>query len=180
MTGGQGRVCRVCGAALPPRHTAYCSTECARAGANHLQRVKERKPRPISPIYRERACMDCGKVMLMHIKSKRCPDCQREATLATGRIYRQRMRRGLTRQIGSVDTCLRCGEPYTVAGGQQKYCKDCAAAAWRENDRAASRASARERLSSLEYRAARNAKRREEYHAKRAERAVSAVKDKQD
>lgn len=119
--------------------------------------------RPASPVYTERACQDCGKVILLHIRSKRCPECQLAATRSTDREHKRRMRQGLSRQIGSVDLCQRCGQPYTVNGGLQRYCPACAAQAIADNDRAVSRDLARRRLSDAAYREARNARRRELY-----------------
>lgn len=84
-------------------------------------------------------CPDCGREVYAHIKCKRCPECQREANRRHDQEARQRKRAGKTREIGSIDLCQRCGKPYEVEGGMQRYCKDCAPVAWAENDRAASR-----------------------------------------
>lgn len=126
-----------------------------------MHRVKVRKERPKSPVYTERACQDCGIVMLLHIKSKRCPDCQRKANLTADRECKRREYRGQTRKIGSIDLCQHCGKPYTVNGGLQRYCKSCASWIWKDNDRETSRQVAAEKLSDADYRAARNAKRRD-------------------
>lgn len=82
--------------------------------------------------YRERVCADCGEVFWGYPKSKRCPSCQREADLASKREYQKR---GPMRSLGSVDHCAKCGEEYIVMSGLQRYCKDCAEAATRENIR---------------------------------------------
>lgn len=121
---------------------------------------KIKKTRAPSPVYTERACKDCGRILLLHIKSTRCPVCQRAAKLAADRACKQRQRQGLTRRIGSVDLCQSCGQPYTVSGGLQRYCKACAAQAVADNDRATSRDLARRKLSDAAYRDARNANRR--------------------
>lgn len=154
-------VCKICGAPLQGKRRSYCSDACARDGANIMHRVKVRKERPKSPVYTERACRDCGVVMLLHIASKRCPDCQREANLAAGRECQRRRRKEQTRKIGSTDLCQNCGNPYTVNSGLQRYCKACAGWIWKENDRETSRQVAAEKLSDTEYRDARNAKRRD-------------------
>lgn len=113
-----------------------------------------------SSVYRQCACMDCGKIVRMHIKSKRCPDCQRLANQAADRASKRRAYRGEARSLGSTDSCARCGQPYTVTCGRQRYCPDCAQSAWRENDRKASRDLARERLQDPAYRAEHYARRR--------------------
>lgn len=154
-------VCKICGAPLQGKRRSYCSDACARDGANIMQRVKVRKERPKCPVYTERACQDCGVVMLLHIKSKRCPDCQREANLAADRECKRRQYRGQTRKIGSIDLCQNCGNPYTVNGGLQRYCKACAEWIYKKHDRETSRQVAAEKLSDAEYRDARNAKRRD-------------------
>lgn len=119
--------------------------------------------RPASPVYTERACQDCGRVVRMHIRSKRCPECQQAAKRASDRAHAQRRRQGLSRLIGSTDLCQRCGQPYTVTGGLQRYCRSCADLAIAGNDRAVSRDLARRKLSDAAYRDARNARRRERY-----------------
>lgn len=152
--------CKVCGAPLPPSRRVYCSDACAKAEARAARRVKVKKERPQSSVYTERACQDCGKVIMMHIKSKRCPECQREAVRRQDREHARKRNCGQARKIGSVDLCQNCGQPYVVNSGLQRYCKSCATWIWKENDREASRQAATEKLSDAGYRNARNAKRR--------------------
>lgn len=123
--------------------------------------MTERKPHPPSALYTERACIDCGTILLMHIKSKRCPQCQTAANLKSDRESKRRQYAGVSRKLGSTDLCQRCGQPYVVKSGLQRYCPACASIAAQENDRAKSRDLARERLKDPEYRDARNAKRRD-------------------
>lgn len=154
-------VCKICGAELPRRKRSYCSDACKREGLKLCQRVTERKPHPPSALYTERACIDCGTILLMHIKSKRCPQCQTAANLKSDRESKRRQYAGVSRKLGSTDLCQRCGQPYVVKSGLQRYCPACASIAAQENDRAKSRDLARERLKDPEYRDARNAKRRD-------------------
>lgn len=86
--------------------------------------------------YRERVCMDCGATFCGFPKSKRCPDCQRAVNLARKRDYNKR---GPVRGLGSVDSCEICGAEYVVESGRQRYCKDCAADAVRDEVRRAKR-----------------------------------------
>jgi len=154
-----GRRCVICGRPLPPRHTKYCSPDCARIGANNLAReVTSQRPHP-SPFHTI-TCPDCGREVTVPIKSKRCPACQAEADRRHDRECKQRQRLGKTRPIGSTDLCERCGKPYTVWSGLQKYCKECAPVAIAEADRAASVAWNREHYSSPEKRAEINAGKR--------------------
>lgn len=154
-----GRRCVICGKELPPRRTKYCSPDCARIGANNLAReVTSQRPHP-SPFHTI-TCPDCGREVTVPIKSKRCPACQAEADRRHDRECKQRQRLGKTRPIGSTDLCERCGKPYTVWSGLQKYCKACAPVAIAEADRAASVAWNREHYSSPEKRAEVNAGKR--------------------
>lgn len=132
------RLCIICGKALPPRRTRYCSPECAREGANRLAREVTSK-RPKSTPWRTIICPDCGREVRVHIKSKRCPECQAEADRRHNLECQQRRRLGKTRPIGSTDICQRCGKPYTVWSGLQKYCEECREEACREVDHAMSR-----------------------------------------
>lgn len=82
-----------------------------------------------------RICRQCGKEFTGGPRAWYCPECRekRKRQQKSKDNYKQRM--GLTRKIGSTDYCTRCGKPYTVTGGLQKYCPDCAAEAMQENDR---------------------------------------------
>lgn len=152
--------CKVCGAPLQGMRRCYCSAKCASQASLERRRVQIQKPRPLSPVYTERPCMDCGKVVRMHIKSKRCTACQRLANMAADRESKRRQTAGKTRKIGSLDICQRCGKEYTVTAGSQRYCPACAEAAWKENDREKAKAQMRENLKDEAYREQRNAKRR--------------------
>lgn len=90
-------------------------------------------------LYREKACIDCGLVVRMHIKSKRCSACQADADRRNDREHKQAKARGHTRLIGSMDICQKCGKPYKVEGGRQRYCKDCAPEAVLANVREAAK-----------------------------------------
>ena len=59
-------------------------------------------------------------------RSMRCPVCAAEAKSKALREYRERKRAGKARAVGSTDLCEVCGKPYTVAGGLQRMCEDCA------------------------------------------------------
>lgn len=131
--------CAVCGKTLPPRRSKYCSDNCARLGANALARAVTSQREHPAP-FRTIRCPDCGVEVTVPIKSIRCPACQREANRRHERECKARRRAGRAREIGSIDLCRRCGQPYTVASGTQKYCPVCAPIAVAETDRAASRA----------------------------------------
>lgn len=69
-------------------------------------------------------CRQCGADFTGGPRAWYCPTCRldrkRKRDLATKRD-------GPARPIGSTDICKRCGKEYTVNGGLQKYCPDCAA-----------------------------------------------------
>lgn len=85
-------------------------------------------------VYRDKACVDCGRVVRMHIKSKRCKACQEVADKIHNAEHRRAKTRGHTRAIGATSTCTVCGELYTVNSGMQKYCPACAPAATKAAD----------------------------------------------
>lgn len=152
--------CKICGEVLHPPRRIYCSDTCAKVAANLRKKVTERKQRDVSPMYYSRVCPDCGRTVLMHIKSKRCQDCQREADKIHDREYKRAKSAGHTRKIGDMYPCERCGQMYELASGKQRYCKACAETATRNNILALKRSEQRDKLSDPVYRAQRNASRR--------------------
>lgn len=70
-----------------------------------------------------KTCKECGRLFNGGPRAWYCPECRRERQLKTKREYNKR---GSVRKIGSTDICERCGEPYVVNAGRQKYCSDCA------------------------------------------------------
>lgn len=84
-------------------------------------------------VLRTRVCQMCGVEFEGYPRSKYCPDCQKIAKAEASRKSKQRKKSGTTRAIGSIDICQNCGQPYTVTGGLQKYCPDCAEKVTREN-----------------------------------------------
>ena len=88
---------------------------------------------------RERTCADCGKTFVGAPRQKRCPNCQAKVAAERNRAYK---RTGPIRPLGSIDTCQRCGRPYTVRSGVQRYCPECSPIANADNERAKKRAQA--------------------------------------
>jgi len=126
--------CVICGRPVPNGRYKYCSDRCANEAENARQRTAS-EGRERLGIYRQRVCQDCGITYVGHIKTKRCPDCQAAANRAASRRYRERKKAGKERAIGSISLCEACGKPYTVDGPLQRYCKECAPHAVRENVR---------------------------------------------
>lgn len=75
----------------------------------------------------------CGAEFEGYPRSKYCPVCQKIEKAEASRKSKQRKKSGTTRAIGSIDICQNCGQPYTVTGGLQKYCPDCAEKVTKEN-----------------------------------------------
>lgn len=118
----RAKKCKHCGTLFETdKQGAYLCPECALASrqASH---------------YRERVCIDCGKPFMGYPASRRCEVCAAERKRQVDREYKKR---GPARPIGSTDICQKCGKPYIVSGGAQKYCKDCAEEAVRDKVRAA-------------------------------------------
>lgn len=83
-------------------------------------------------IYDNRVCKQCGRTFSGGPRAWYCPDCRAERK----REQESRCKRyGSMRKLGSTDYCINCGKPYTVSGGLQKYCPDCAQKCVSEIDR---------------------------------------------
>lgn len=119
------RVCLKCGKEFNGRSDATLCRECADASIHSVIRV--------------RTCQRCGTDFDGYPNSKFCPDCAQIEKKEREKEYRERKKQGTVRKLGSTAKCDRCGKEYTVTGGLQKYCPDCAEEAIRENDRAKSR-----------------------------------------
>lgn len=132
--------CIICGHQLPQGRRKYCSDACAAEAAR--QRDRYGKPHDKPPPLRWAECCDCGAAYYGSIKSIRCPACQHAADAHADAEYRTRKAAGKSRTLGSIDLCVVCGEPYTVASGKQKYCPACRETA----TRAACRDQARTRM----------------------------------
>lgn len=93
-----------------------------------------------------RVCKNCGVTFIGGPRSSYCPNCRAERQKARAREYNQRQRAGKTRKLGSTDYCVRCGQPYVVTGGLQRYCPKCAPDAVQEVVNAHKREYAAERI----------------------------------
>ena len=79
--------------------------------------------------YHPRTCKSCGAHFLGGGRASYCPACRAERQKKQKAEYEARKRAGTVRRLGSIDHCAICGKPYTVEGGLQKYCPECAPAA---------------------------------------------------
>ena len=77
-------------------------------------------------IYNDKPCVDCGRVVRMHIKSKRCKACQAAANRRNNTDQKRAKAMGKTRTLGATDRCVACGKTYIINSGRQKYCNACA------------------------------------------------------
>ena len=93
-----------------------------------------------SSTLRQRTCRSCGAEFTGGPRAWYCPSCRVERTKAAARAYKARSKFGKARKIGSTDICQVCGKEYTVEGGNQRYCPDCAPEVIRKIDQAQSRA----------------------------------------
>lgn len=119
------RICKQCGKEFNGRPDSLLCRECADKSIHNVIRV--------------RTCQRCGTDFDGYPNSKFCPDCAVIRKKEIANEYRERRKKGTNRKLGSTAKCERCGNEYTVTGGLQKYCPDCAEEAIRENDRAKSR-----------------------------------------
>ena len=118
----RNKVCRTCGKPIPdaPADTTVCP-ECA---SKNMAAAR----------YKIRTCSDCGAAFMGYPKSKRCPECQRDADKRHNAEYRRRAREGRARVIGKIYKCEICGKEYMLTSGLQKYCPDCKDKATRARD----------------------------------------------
>lgn len=84
----------------------------------------------------DRVCRMCGRTFEGGPRAWYCPECRHKRQLERQAKYRAL---GTTRKIGEEYICERCGKPYILQGGLQKYCPICSKIAVREKDREASR-----------------------------------------
>ncbi len=84
----------------------------------------------------DRKCKQCGCIFSGGPRAWYCPECRNDRRAEYSRRAAERRRTGRTRQIGSTDVCVVCGRPYYVTCGLQKYCPDCAPAAYAKIDAA--------------------------------------------
>lgn len=142
------RRCAICGKLVPKGRSLYCSDDCAKqAERDHARERYTPKSATRPGLWRNKTCTDCGNVFYGHIRSTRCPECQAAHKRETDRQVRERKRAGTTRPLGSTTYCERCGNPYIVMSGFQRYCKACSPIALRENKNATTRKWNREHYS---------------------------------
>lgn len=73
----------------------------------------------------DRQCLTCKNAFKGGPRAYYCPTCRDDRSKQTKAAYRARKQAGNVREIGSHDICKRCGEEYTVEGGQQRFCPEC-------------------------------------------------------
>ena len=120
------RICKYCGAEFDGYPGANACPDC----------VEKRKGKVI----RDRQCQTCGITFSGGPRAWYCPQCRAERKRMQSREQKQRKREGKVRSVGSVAYCERCGQPYTVNGGLQRYCPECAHVALKTAANAISRA----------------------------------------
>ncbi|MBO4930897.1 MAG: hypothetical protein J6I42_01830 [Clostridia bacterium] len=92
-----------------------------------------------SSVVRLRTCIQCEKSFPGYPRSRFCPECSAARKKVLAKAARERQKNGTVRKIGSTDICTVCGKEYTVTGGLQKYCPECAPEAIAAVDRAQGR-----------------------------------------
>lgn len=81
---------------------------------------------------RPRTCRQCGATFNGGPRAWYCPSCRKEREKMRAAGY---WKNGVSRPIGSSDLCEKCGQPYIVASGLQRYCESCRNDAVKEIDR---------------------------------------------
>ena len=89
-----------------------------------------RKKAKQDSVIRDRVCQQCGKAFPGGPRAWYCPDCRE---IRRKESAARRSKEGTIRPLGSIDTCEICGGEYVVNSARQRYCKNCAAEAVRQN-----------------------------------------------
>lgn len=153
--------CWICGKPVQPPRKKHCSDACTSEARRRRKLTNPpRRHKADNPVWYDRPCIDCGLVVRMHLKSKRCPACQHAADQAHNAEHLRRRDAGHSRKLGATYPCERCGDPYILNSGLQRYCSTCAPTAVHANINAAKRDARREALADPVNRERRNAKRR--------------------
>lgn len=106
------RICRYCGRQFEGDPGANACPDC----------VESRRHVVMLP----RICRTCGIIFRGGPRAWYCPECRAERRRQHDREAKSRAKAGATRPIGSTAYCDACGMPYSVRGGLQRYCPDCA------------------------------------------------------
>ena len=83
-----------------------------------------------------RRCVVCGKEFFGNARAKYCPDCRVQKRRENYHRHVQRKKEGQAIVRGkSIGTCEVCGKHFIIMAGGQRYCPDCAKAAYMASDR---------------------------------------------
>lgn len=74
---------------------------------------------------KEIICKECGCSYEGDHRSIYCIPCRYERQKRRSAAGKARERKGLTRKLGSTDTCERCKKDFVVKAGLQRFCEDC-------------------------------------------------------
>lgn len=83
----------------------------------------------------DRVCKACGATFQGGPRAYYCPKCRVIRKQEAKARYLNRLKSGDVRRIGSIDKCDRCGSPYTVESGLQRFCPPCQPIHAAEHDR---------------------------------------------
>ena len=78
----------------------------------------------------DRTCIRCDINFKGGPRASYCPECRIIRRKETDSKYRARKRKGLSRKIGDIDKCERCGNDYEIEQSLQRFCSDCKKMPW--------------------------------------------------
>lgn len=135
-------VCEDCGAVFEAGRAARFCPAC-------------RKRRQQAYAKAERRCVVCGRTFIGTPRALYCPECRVVKHRENYQRHMARKKKGRTIVRGETrGTCEVCGRTFVLMAGGQRYCPDCAKAAYMEADRRQSKAWAeREKQKALQARA---------------------------
>ena len=112
------RYCKRCGAQFQSDKPDTCLCPVCRKNAKQ------------DSVVRSRVCRLCGKTFPGGPRAWYCPECRE---IRRKESAARCAKTGTIRPLGSIDRCEICGGEYIVNSARQRYCKDCAAEAIRQN-----------------------------------------------
>lgn len=112
------------------RHCKRCGTQFQSDKPDTCLCPVCRKKAKQDSVVRSRVCRQCGKQFQGGPRAWYCPECRE---IRRKESAARRAKTGTVRPLGSVDVCEICGVEYIVNSARQRYCKNCADEAVRQN-----------------------------------------------
>ena len=74
---------------------------------------------------KQHLCKQCGRSFMGGPRAFYCHACRAERQAQSSRDCKIRIKQGITRKLGGMDVCERCGKDYIINAAIQRFCPDC-------------------------------------------------------